>query len=514
VIVFCLVLCSIQQLQGTSIIFSTCTFLFIVIATIGFNVAGGFVRPSGTYVFSYAVLTAIIGITYKVFVGEPGQSNLQQPERTIEVYLGTICSIFLASYMAHRFSRKEGYILNFRSDADMHRAAIGCFVLGAATALSGTFRPSAVEAGSLSAAFQQLNSFLPLAMVLGTFYTIRSSNGKRSISLMVFVAGALIFSGGIIGYSKQGFFTPFVCWLLPAASQRYKVSLVQIAGLLVSLGLISYYLVPYSQYGRSFRIDGAPFSVNFKTNVLLLSNLDTVRKIYNERSDELYFGTDYSRYYDKPQGFADRLQMLTSDDLVISYTENGGVYGLGPTLFSYANLIPHFIWPSKPIVNFGNIYAHEIGLIVDESDTTTGISFSPSGDMYHQAKWLGILVVLPVLLFILFFMVDSCCGDTRKNPIALAAIIGFLHAAPEGGVNEIIRGATFGIASLFLASFLIVYLMPMVANLMMGPAKDSSAVDPLIASKPGRMISSQTGTDTITDPPLSIYRWSKGRSQT
>ncbi|WP_263384683.1 hypothetical protein [Granulicella arctica] len=440
-------------------------------ATLAFNVVGGLTRPSGGYIAAYTLLAVLIGISYKVLIGEPGQSNLQQPELTIEVYLGAITAMGAAAYLSRRFVLNKPLIRQFKSNADMGRAALSCSVIGIFANVYLAARTSTAEAGSLLSALEQLNAFLIIGIVAGMIYEIRRSGGRRSLNLVTMLACILTFVLGVITYSKQGIFTAFVCWILAVASQRYKVSLLQIGSLILAAGFISYYLVPYSQYGRSFRIEGGSFSENLKINILLLSNLDKVRTAFKEQNDDLYTGTDFSRYYNEPQGLADRLQMITPDDLIVNYTAHGGVFGLEPTIFGFENLIPHFIWHDKPIIGFGNVYAHEIGMISDETDTTTGISFSPAGEAFHQAKWAGIFILLPILLFFYFLIVDSVCGDTRSSPFSLLVMIGALHSAPEGGVGEIIRGPTVEIMGLILLSSLVIYLMPLIANLILGPVK-------------------------------------------
>jgi len=46
--------------------------------------------------------------------------------------------------------------------------------------------------------------------------------------------------------------------------------------------------------------------------------------------------------------------MLSCDDALIDYTEEHGQIGLA---LGYANLLPHFLYPAKPNVSFGNLYA-------------------------------------------------------------------------------------------------------------------------------------------------------------
>ena len=85
------------------------------------------------------------------------------------------------------------------------------------------------------------------------------------------------------------------------------------------------------------------------------------------------------------------------DDALINITEQGQVFGISPIWASFSNLIPHFLWPSKPRLYYGTLYAQEIGGLLSEDDTTTGISFSPTAEAFHMARWIGVLIVAPIV---------------------------------------------------------------------------------------------------------------------
>src|SRR5580692_3741752 len=104
------VLTGLQQLQRTSLYFSFYTFLFIILATVTFNIAGGFTRPSGSYIFFYAVLGLVLGIVYKAFLGEPGESNLRSPILTMQVFTGGMASMCVAAILTRRFRRRRGLL--------------------------------------------------------------------------------------------------------------------------------------------------------------------------------------------------------------------------------------------------------------------------------------------------------------------------------------------------------------------------------------------------------------------
>ncbi len=482
VLAFVLVLVLLQQSMGTTPLFSAGTAVFIFLAALAFNVTGGFTRPSGGFIFAYSCIGILFGVAFKVVVGEPAQSNLLQPERTIEVYVASMAGLLGAAYLARRFRSKKSYLPKFNSLEEMYRGCIGLLAVGLAILASEYLGPGAKSGSALSVIYR-LDVFLPLAIFLGVTYEVRRSGGRRSVNGPVLLAIGLSFMNGLIGYSKEGMLSPFVCWLIPAAAQRYRVSLLQVGGFIVAFSLTAYYLVPYSQYGRDFKGVGATLGENLHNNYLLLTNLTLVRKIYQQQQAEIYAGDDLVRYYNKPQGLADRVQMVTADDAIINLTEDGAVFGLYPSIFSFENLIPHFIWPGKPSIGFGNIYAHELGIIGDEEDDTTGISFSPSGDAYHQAKWVGILVVLPLLALMLFYVVDSICGDTRESPFPLLLLLLYLHAAPEGGITQFAPLAFSTTMQIYIGAFLGARVMPIIASIVLGPAKEPVTWNPAMATQ-------------------------------
>jgi hypothetical protein len=465
VVCFAVGLCVLQIYQGTAPLFSLCSFLFIIIAAIAFNTAGGITRPSGAYIFFYAVLAVIIGLTWKAVLGEPADSNLQNPLVTMEVYLCSICSMLAAVYVSKRLTSKEAFLANFVTDQNMQSATMGCLITGIALIVIFSLVPGG--AGSIISGIAQLNRFLLLAIFLGVVHAIRRSGGTTSISLPVLIAGGVSFAIGVVGFSKEGMITPFLCWLLGAASQRYKVSLAQIIGGIFVAFFIFQYLVPYSQVGRNY-IGTTSSSIDL--SISLLEHLGTVRGEYegtqgSDPEDEIAQG-----YFTHHQGFLDRLQMIGPDDSLIELTESGTVAGITPVFIYFSNLVPHFIWKDKPTWGGGNLYAHQMGYLAEDDDTT-GISFSPSGEAFHLLRWTGVLVLAPVLWMALFTLFDSLCGDVRKSPWGLLALIAFAHIAPEGGLGILVYTMGYGTIVILFAAFTVTYVMPILGEIVIGPSR-------------------------------------------
>jgi hypothetical protein len=460
---FAAALCAVQVLEGTNSTFSLCCFFFILIAGIAFNIAGGLTRASGAFIFFFSVLGVILGLCWKAFLYEPADSNLQVPLLTMYVYLAGISMMLVAVYLSRKVTPRRALLGDILPDYKIQTAAIGCTVVGFLIAFAELIAPAGE--GSVVSAFNQINHFFPLAIMLGVIHTIRRTGGRRSVNAAVLLSAGIYFYGGLIGFSKEGMLTPFVCYLLAAASQRYRLSKAQIVGGILAIVFIFRYLVPYSQYGRNFKQDTQVG--NIKVAYTLMTNLGQVRQDYLNSTSENYERQLFS-YYDSPQGFFDRLQMISMDDALNQHTQQFGTFGTLLLIQSFENIVPHFIWKNKPTFLSGNTFAHEIGLLGAEDDST-GVSFSSVSTAFHMAGWIGIFIIAPALWFILFWIYDSLCGDCRKAPWGLLVLVLFSHAGPEGDLTDIIYLFSTGAVGIVVASFLTAYLMPIVGTLFIGP---------------------------------------------
>ncbi len=461
-----------QAVQHTDPIVSLCCIVFIVTAGVAFNVAGGLTRPSGSYVFFFAVLAVILGVSVKAAMGEAADSNLVNARLTFEIYTAGMFTLLATVYLTRRLARRVGLLEELARDADLRMATIGCVFAGIVIPFLSSFYVETEDSlfTPLVSASNQLNRFLPMAIILGVTSEIRRTGGRRSFNIWVLIAAAMIiFDGALLGYSKEALFLPPVCWLAACAALGYRFRVYQVLGGVAFFAFVLHYMVPYCQYGRIYRSNTATFSENFANSRMLLSDLPEVVRLYN--ADNSSYEVHLSAvYFNKPLGLFDRLQMISFDDALIQVTEEKGPLGFQPVKIYLYNTIPHFIWKNKPIITNANFYGHEIGILA-EDDVETSISFSPMGEAFRLEGWAGLFVLAPILWFALFFLTDSLCGDLRNAPWGILAFAYFSHAAPEGGMGGCVYLATYGIFIISFVAFFSAYIMPLLASLVSPPTR-------------------------------------------
>ena len=481
--IFASLLFLMEQITRTDLFFSVCTFLFILVAGATFNLAGGLTTPSGGYVFFYSFLTVIIGLVWKTALGEAAQTNLYEPRLTIEVYVGGICGMLLAVMVSRRFTRRRPLLEGLATLNNMQSASTGCLIFGLVIYLLGTFVPH--QSGSLFSALVQVNRFNELAILLGVTSQIRKTGGRSSVNFPAFASTMVLWVyGGLLSFSKQAMFTPIICWALAAGAQRYRVSKAQAVGGVLVLVFMFRFMVPYAQYGRSL-LTGS-YTGNLDIAIKLLSNLGNVRERY--LSDQRAVAVESrTGYFNTPQGFFDRLQMMFPDSMLIESTERLGPYGIYPILADFENLVPHVFWRNKPEVGWGNVFSHETINPLDEDDVSTGISYSPTGEAFRLARWPGVLVVAPVIWMMIFVWFDSLCGDVRKSPWGLLAVTMFAHVAPEGMLDGCIYLMGYGAFSIIFAAITGAYVMPHIGTLFSGPGGRNRFIKTNVQSLPRRV---------------------------
>ena len=339
---FAVLLCIAQILEGTAPAFCLLTFAFILIATIAFNVTGGFSLPSGSYIFFFAIFAVVLGLTYKAYLGEAADTNLATPVTTMLVYVAGASGMLVAAYFKKLVLPVKSLLGETADRIDLDAASIGCMVVGATiffanvltVNLGGTAEEKyAANSGTVLSALSQVNQFLPLGIILGVTYQIKKSGGKRFLGPAVVIGtllSCLVF--GIVETSKQGLFQPIACVMIAAAALRFRFSAGHVVTFLIGMFFAFYYLVPFVQAGKG-AMQGGTFLETVESSYTLLTDLSGVRE-RTAAEEQIAFAEDDSsiHYFNAPQGIFDRLQMISIDDALIDITEQGKVFGLYPLL--------------------------------------------------------------------------------------------------------------------------------------------------------------------------------------
>jgi hypothetical protein len=464
-LIFATTLFAVQVLEGTNIFFAGCVFCFILVAAVGFNIAGGLPFPSGAFIGFNAIFTLILPMLVKIFLGEPADSNLRVPFRTIEVYLLGMVSLVVAGIFSRRFRRRKAVIAGLLPADSLKSAYVGCAALSIMMYVYLTYFNHGGD-GSFGSFMVQANRFPVLTFVLGVIYTVYRTGGRRSISLPLLGMMLFISLGALVTFSKEQLFTPFFAWAVTAALLRYRLHWANVLFFIVGVYVVATYMVPYAQVGRNVDYPGL---TRVQTSAYLLTHMDEVRETYKQGTAEVVS----TNYYNRPLGLLNRLEVLSGDDALIDITDRQGPFGYQPIIVGFINVIPHFLYRNKPKIGFGNVYAHQIGVLPPDDDAT-GVSFSPSADAYHEGRLTGLLLVEPLMLMLVFLVLDSVIGDVRANPVGLLTTILISRAGSEG-----MLWATPGLIGQFLftnvlAAYICAYVLPMLGSIfsktIIGPA--------------------------------------------
>ena len=461
----------VQQLEHTELLFSVLAFAFVVIGTLGFNLAGGFSRPSGAYIFWFVTLAGLVGLIWKAVLLEPAQTNLEVPDVTMAAYDASVLAMLAAVLLTRRLVRNSKGIggLLHSETMDLGQASLGCMAFAVLLIPISSILPSG--GGSLVSIIYRLNLSFPLGIILSILHTIRRTRGRHSLNMLSFAAMVFLFIyGGLATFSKQGLFSPMVCWLIPACAARYRLKVRHIV-VLAAFGFLAFTVfTPLSEVGRGTVPESYGTNERIAYSISLMSHPFKLHSEYIgtgaiDRSDPLMMRAGY---YDTNQGLFDRLTMMPIDSGLIAYTERGHHLGFEPVLDNMENWIPHFILPNKVTPVSGNYYAHEIGGLLSADDFSTGISFSPASELFHWEGWFGLFVLGPLLWALLFFVSDFISGDLRVYPWGLLLVLVFGHVAPEMGIGGAINFVWLGNASVIAAALFSTQIAPILGALFGG----------------------------------------------
>jgi hypothetical protein len=437
---------------------------------ITFNLAEGFSRLTGAYVFWYSTLIVIVGVIWKAVLGEPADSNLFSPLLDISLYAASMVMLLLVTLLNRKMDfRSIGVGGGFsKSELNYTAAGLGCIVVWLGIIYAVPIFGNAP--GGLVSALTQVNVFGPLGIILLTIGAIKDSGGRRSVNLISQCVFLFFVFQGLISYSKQVMMLPMVCWAVGVFYARLKVRFVHVVAVIL-MAVVSFGFISPLSASRDLAEDKDNLG-HIELAYYLLTHWSYFQAHVKELEENQLAGNQANGtndYYSTPQGsLIERMSMIAPDDELFTYTSQDHYEGMAPIYQYFGNLVPHFLYPDKQVTFGGNFYAHEMGTGLAEDDHSTGISFSPVAEAFHCEGWGGILWLLPVIWIMLFSTVDFIVGDMAKYPWGLMVVVWFAHAAPEQLVGGMIYFIGNGNIGMMLAIIVVTRIAPILGTLFLG----------------------------------------------
>ncbi len=478
----------VQQLEHTGFLFSLLYFAFVLLAAAAFNIAEGFSRISGAYIFWYATLIVMFGVTWKALLGEPADSNLFTPLLDMSLYATSMLMLLLVTMLNKKIDfRAMGVASELTlTNLNYSSAGLGCLIVWLGIIYADMMFGQAP--GSLVSALVQVNVFGPLGLILVTIGAIKDSGGRRTTNMISILALLYFFYLGLISLSKQAMLTPMVCWLVGAFYSRLKVRVIHVAAMLLMVAASFLAISPLSaSRDLAEGLDDTQRLVLIGHLLTHYSELQAHVRGLQETAESNGVG----EWYNQPQSsLVERLSMVPVDDELIAYSAKGHYEGMAPIYQYFGNLLPHFINPNKVVSLSGNYYAHEIGYGLAENDYSTGISFSPVGEAFHCEGWGGIFWLMPAIWILLFSTIDFVVGDVMKYPWGLMVVVWFGHLVPEQLLGGMIYFLGYGNFGMTLAIILVTRIAPILGALFMGrvvslPSRRPAPIHQVVAPAPG-----------------------------
>ncbi|HTU49610.1 MAG TPA: hypothetical protein VMF56_03395 [Acidobacteriaceae bacterium] len=420
-----------QLLDGTDPVFAFLACLALVFSALAFNALDGLATTSGAFVFFMAIPTFAILFFVKLITWEPTNRHFEQPMITITATAIGWAGILAAAGLSRRFSTRRNLVrFTARDLENLKNTSAGLLVIGLFSQILLTNYNTGVN-GTIWAALNQLNIFIPMATILATYYEICISRGTRSMNWIVVVSIFYVAGFGFIAASKQGMYAPFFSYFLVCAALEYKFRPLQVMAMIAWLAFALGFLFPWAQYARSMTRQST-LTGTVDATIALLRNPATIPAMYQWYSDSLKKNEDINQValcYDHPHGLLDRESLICQDDRLIQVTQHTGPAGLGYLVDGFEMVIPHFLWPNRIVLSLGNIYGRETDE-ANQEDFTTAVAFAPVGDAYRELGWSGIVVVMPILYFFTFIFLNGVFGDARESPWGLVLVAYAAFEAP------------------------------------------------------------------------------------
>jgi hypothetical protein len=451
-----------QLLTGTSLEFAELTFLATVCSILAVNFAGGLKTVAGACIAIIAVKIFLVAEFAKVLFREPGQYRLQEPIITMGVMALSMAALAFAALVCVPFHPKLRILPRTTDPNSLRVIAILSFVIGTgsffAAQILGINDEGAVYLGGGSGILRRVSACAPLAIIAGTAHALVTSDGKRIFGLYNALPFCAQFLIGVLFTSKQAMLEPFFYLALTATAFRFAWRWLHLVGGILVLVLTLFVLFPFGQVTRNYT-RGANLRETYRKTVDFFA--ENVRRPhflveqYQEYTEGVEEG-DADRYFNKPNGFLERMALIKPADSLIAATLSKGTSGwdtIGPGL---EDLVPRKLLP-RPYVNVPNNLGNKADVLTDD-DFNTCVSFGFAADAFSSFGWTGVAVISFGIGILLIVVTRALVDGIEHNIWALVLVGAYqigIAEAPVGGVLQgILYQNAWTVAALLAIRFL------------------------------------------------------------
>jgi hypothetical protein len=357
----------------------------------------------------------------------------------------SMAALTLATLVCFPFHPKLRILPRTTDPGSLRVITLLSFIIGTgsfvAAQVLGINDEGAVYLGGGTGVLRRISACAPLAIIAGTAYTLVASQGKRVLGLYNAVPFCVQFGFGVLFTSKQGMMEPFFYLALTGMAFRFLWRRLHLIGGALVLFLALFVLFPFGQVTRNYTRGENILQTYLKTIDFFAENVKRPHFLleqYQEYTDSVEEG-DADRYFNKPNGFLERMALIKSADSLVAATVRKGTSGwdtLGPGL---ADLLPRKILP-RPYVNVPNELGDKADMLT-EDDFATCVSFGFAADAFSCFGWSGVAIISFIIGLVLLVVTRVLVDGIERNIWALVLVGAFqvgIAEATAGGVLQAI----------------------------------------------------------------------------
>jgi hypothetical protein len=445
-LIFLTTMLVVQIIQGTDPVFAVLMLAAQLAAVVGFNRMGGMTHMAGAFCF-FAILpnVTVPEITHLV-LRQPGDFNLVHPLATAGVCVIFFVSVMITALLVSSVRHPVPFIERIRfSITELRIASVLSCILAISIAFALITRSGPPENGSLLAALYHFYPFLlAISVMLATYVQIITSSGESVMSWYVSFLLILAIVPGIFSASKEGMLTPLLCWFVVVASSRHRFRWYGVLALAGVLFVAWVFVYPFSQNARFTVREAETLSEKLDLIVEFVRDPSRFPDSISNSKESSEFGVATSKV-----NIIARYSVLPSIDMLFDADQKLGYTSIDRYAPVLVSMVPHALWPHRPVPITSNELGHKAGFRMGAGDTETGIAIASPALFFDLGGWLA-LVVYTLICFIMFFFASIRLIGTSESgiwglvPIGTEALIAGA-AAPD---------AMFTLVVMFLGTFI------------------------------------------------------------